>query len=393
MPSTFFFSNGTTVTSADTVITSFSHGARHSTLTSFQLGNEVTSIGNQTFQFCTLLTSATIPNSVTSMGGSTFWGCTNLASVTIGSGLTIIPNSAFALCTNLATVIINGNSLQVIDVGAFYGPNSLKEITIPNSLTSINASAFRDNANLIRVNFLGNAPSIGISAFDGTPVNLKIYRYSTKSGWSSTFGGKDVLLIDSPIHQGLQTFGFSNVSSGKFSIKKQNLGGGKMQITTKKRSDNLFTCPFEVDTSTCPGQDLTTSGWTKGLNTRIGKTTAPDGSNTAVEYESPGTSFTWVSQGYLQYWKPYTKYEFFIWAKSTLGTATNGQIMTVTKNSGGDRVALNASGNLTSTWQKFSITFTTGPTNLDNNSVAFFCADITAGVRFALWGAEMYRYG
>jgi hypothetical protein len=183
------------------------------------------------------------------------------------------------------------------------------------------------------------------------------------------------------------------VKTNKISVKKQNLGGGKIK-TTIKRSDNLFTCPFEVDIATCPSQGFGSSGWGYGGNTsRIGKTTAPDGSNTAVEYESLATFGSWVSQGYLQYWRPYTKYEFSIWAKSTLGTATNGQIMTVTKNSGDDRVSLNASGNLTSTWQKFSITFTTGPTNVNDYTVAFFCADITVGVRFALWGAEMYRYG
>jgi hypothetical protein len=112
--------------------------------------------------------------------------------------------------------------LTIIDVGAFYGPNSLTEITIPNSLTSLGASAFRYCNNLIRVNFLGNAPSVGAVAFDGTRYDLKIYRYSIKSGWSSTFGGKDVLLIGSPLHRGLQTFGLAGFSKGKISIKKQN---------------------------------------------------------------------------------------------------------------------------------------------------------------------------
>jgi len=199
MASTFFFSDSPfTVTSTDTVITYYSYNSR-TTLTSFELGNEVTRIEN-----------------------STFFGCTNLASVTIGSGVTSIGNSAFALCNNLGTVIINGNSLQVIEAGAFYGPNSLTEITIPNSLTSLGASAFRYCSNLIRVNFLGNAPSVGVLAFDGTPYDLKIYRYSIKSGWSSTFGGKDVLLIGSPLHKGLQTFGLAGFSKGKISIKKQN---------------------------------------------------------------------------------------------------------------------------------------------------------------------------
>jgi len=231
MASTFFFSDSPfTVTSADTVITSSSFGGRFSTLTSFQLGNEVTSIDGSAFSLCTALTSITIPNSVTSIGGSAFYGCTNLASVTIGSGVTSIGNSAFAFCTNLATVVINGNNLTVIDGGAFYGPNSLTKITIPKSVTFLGVSAFRYNANLIRVNFLGNAPSIDTLVFDGTSSELKIYRYSTKSGWSSTFGGRDVLLIDSGT-RGLRSFGFGSSSSGQASVKKTNIGSGRLTLS------------------------------------------------------------------------------------------------------------------------------------------------------------------
>jgi hypothetical protein len=184
----------------------------------------------------------------------------------------------------------------------------------------------------------------------------------------------------------------SNLSkNNKISIKKQNLGRGKIKIN--KRT-NLFICPFEIDTDTCPAvHPISGPGWYLAENTsRIGKTIAPDGSNTAVEYESFYTGNSFVSQGFLQYWLPNTTYVFSIWAKSTLGEATDGQIVNVTKNGGPDRVFIDAIGNLTSTWQKFTITFTTGE-SMNSYITAFFCGDITEGVRFALWGAEMYRYG
>ena len=134
-------------------------------------------------------------------------------------------------------------------------------------------------------------------------------------------------------------------------------------------------------------------GWYLESNTsRIGKTTAPDGSNTATEYESLNTSNSFVSQGFLQYWSPNTKYTFSIWAKSTLGEATGGDIINVTRNGSSDRVFLPALGNLTSEWKKFTITFTTDSSYAGFYTTAFFCANITAGVRFALWGAEMYKY-
>ena len=180
----------------------------------------------------------------------------------------------------------------------------------------------------------------------------------------------------------------SSIKNISFLVKKTNSVGGKITI----KPNNLFTCPFEVDTFTCPSIGFSDSGWYLASNTsRIGKTTAPDGSNTAVEYESLATGGSFVSQGFLQYWRPFTRYEFSIWAKSTLGVPTDGQIVNVTKDGGSDRVIIDAVGNLTSTWQKFTITFTTGP-SMNSYITAFFCADITAGVRFALWGAEMYRY-
>lgn len=171
------------------------------------------------------------------------------------------------------------------------------------------------------------------------------------------------------------------------SIKKQNLGGGKM-ITSLR---NYFTCPFEIDTVTCPTLGgLSEPGWYLAGNTvRIGKTIAPDGSNSAVEYKSSGTQGSFVSQGFQEYWRPNKTYIFSIWAKTTLGTAVNGEILNITRNDAEDRIFLPALGNLTSTWQKFTLSFTTGSSYSGDYITAFFCADITPDVQFALWGAEM----
>ena len=257
MPSTFFFSNSPfTATSTDAVITSSSYSGRTSTLTSVQLGNEATSIGSNAFLGCTALTSITIPNSVTSIESSAFQNCTALTSVTVPNSVTSIGSFAFNLCSNLSSVTlpINNNFIaiqgaafqfcasltnitipsSVTSIGnfAFYTCTALTSITIPNSVTSIGTRTF-DSSSLTRVNFLGNAPSLGSIPFNNTNANLKIYRYSTKSGWSSTFGGKDVLLIDTP-SKGLRTFGFPNISSGKISIKKQNTGGKRLVASPRQ---------------------------------------------------------------------------------------------------------------------------------------------------------------
>jgi hypothetical protein len=251
---------------------------------SITIPNSITSIQSYAFRNCTSLTSVTIPNSVITIGDVAFALCTSLTTLNIGSGLsnigsytfavlnslqgfnvdtnnpylstdtngvlfnksksilyqypngkndtsytipdsvTIIGKNAFSNLTKLTSISIP-NTVSFISVNAFRDSTSLIDLTIPKSVTFIDYYAFYGCSNLIRLNFLGNAPDLSVvySPFYNNSPNLKVYRYSTKSGWSSTFGGIDVLLIDSPIHQGLQTFGFSNVSSGKISIKKQNL--------------------------------------------------------------------------------------------------------------------------------------------------------------------------
>ena len=183
----------------------------------------------------------------------------------------------------------------------------------------------------------------------------------------------------------------SNLSkNNRISIKKQNLGGGKITI----KPNNLFTCPFEVDTTTCPSAVLSNSGWFRGINTiRIGRTTAPDNSNSAVIYQSITHSNCFVSQGFLQYWRPFTRYQFSIWAKLIAGEVGQGNIINVTRNSIEDRVLLPALGNLTSEWKKFTITFTTGGSYGGTAyTTAFFAENFDVGTQIALWGAEMYRY-
>jgi hypothetical protein len=71
---------------------------------------------------------------------------------------------------------------------------------------------------LNRINFLGNPPTLGNNVFLNANANLKIYRYSTKSGWGNTLQGRDVLLIDSNPHPGFQTFGTLNLSLGQLKI-------------------------------------------------------------------------------------------------------------------------------------------------------------------------------
>ena len=162
-------------------------------VTSYTIGNDVTSIGNYAFYGCTGLTSVTIPNSVTSIGNNAFDGCTGLTSVTInsnailstnysfssslkdvfgnqvtsytiGNDVTSIGNYAFSDCTGLTSVTI-GNSVTSIGNDAFVNCDGLTSVTIPNSVTSIGNEAFNGCDGLTSVTIDNGVTSIGNTAF------------------------------------------------------------------------------------------------------------------------------------------------------------------------------------------------------------------------------------
>jgi len=121
-------------------------------ITTLEIPETVTSIGNYAFYGCSGLTSVTIPNSVTSIGGYAFSGCSGLESITIGNSVTSIGDGAFSLCSSLTSVTIP-NSVTSIGIAAFYGCSGLTSVTIPNSVTSIGGYAFSGCSGLTSVAF------------------------------------------------------------------------------------------------------------------------------------------------------------------------------------------------------------------------------------------------
>ena len=165
-----------------------------SSLTSIEMPNSVTSIGECTFYNCSSLTSIEIPNSVTgigdrafsncpieeaiipsfagsyiknsslkivkitsgeSVGNNEFKDCNSLISIEIGDSITSIGTSAFENCINLTSIKIGGKVTR-IDNYAFEGCSSLTSIEIPNNVTSIGAGVFSNCIKLTSIK-LGNS--------------------------------------------------------------------------------------------------------------------------------------------------------------------------------------------------------------------------------------------
>ncbi len=105
--------------------------------------NSVTSIGGWAFSYCYGLTSITIPNSVTAIGNGAFEGCIGLTSVDISNSVTSIGRYAFYNCQGLTSINI---PYSVTSIGnyAFFWCTGLTSIVIPNSVTSIGNEAFKN---------------------------------------------------------------------------------------------------------------------------------------------------------------------------------------------------------------------------------------------------------
>lgn len=144
-------------------------------LTSINIPDSVTSIGDSAFRWCKTLTSINIQDSVTSIGNSAFYGCRSLSSINIPDSVTSIGNSTFLLCGSLTSINIPG-SVTSIGNRAFYGCCSLTCINIPDSVTSIGNIAFIGCKSLTSINIPNSVTSIGRRAFHGceslTNINI-----------------------------------------------------------------------------------------------------------------------------------------------------------------------------------------------------------------------------
>ena len=122
-------------------------------LKSIEIPDSVTVIGRNAFMNCSSLTNIIIPNSVDDIGKAVFYGCTMLTSVTLSSQTKILEGyydsndkkayGFFGSCRNLKSIELPS---KVYNIGnyAFDGCSSLTSIIISDSVSNIGGRAFRD---------------------------------------------------------------------------------------------------------------------------------------------------------------------------------------------------------------------------------------------------------
>jgi len=146
-------------------------------ITSVDIPDGVTNIGNSAFKYCTSLKNVIIPDSVTSIGYEAFYNCYELTSIKIPNGVTKINQRTFSGCRELTSIYIPDSVTYIADQA--FSHSGLISITIPNSVTSIPDYAFSSCSKLTSITIPSNIRVIMMGAF-----------YDCKNLTTVTFQGK-----------------------------------------------------------------------------------------------------------------------------------------------------------------------------------------------------------
>jgi hypothetical protein len=173
---------------------------------SFIFGNTVEIIPSFLCYGCTGLTSVNIGDLVTTIGQSAFGYCTSLPSVSFGKSVRIIEYEAFRGCSSLTTVDLP-NSVTNIGGSAFYDCESLTSVTISNSVVRVGSSSFYNCGSLNTVTFGENVSLIGPEAFKGCTSLDNIVTLMRQPIYisSSVFEGVTTATCDLHVRQGSKT--------------------------------------------------------------------------------------------------------------------------------------------------------------------------------------------
>jgi hypothetical protein len=148
------------------------------------VGDDVISVGNYAFQYCsnlvsvtfgssivqvcnysfdgTALTSVEMPDNIRRIGYMAFNDCVDLVTVTVGTGMANIDGSAFKNCSNLVSLTCKAVTPPNLSTGAFTGASSLAHIYVPAESVDAykGANKWKDYASIIEAIPGGDDPEL-----------------------------------------------------------------------------------------------------------------------------------------------------------------------------------------------------------------------------------------
>ena len=99
-------------------------------------------IDDNAFESCSNMTSLSLGENITSIGKNSFRDCSSLKIVNIPNSVTILDDYSFSGCSSLEEIVI-GNHVKTISQYAFEDCKSLQSINIPNSVNTISNYVFK----------------------------------------------------------------------------------------------------------------------------------------------------------------------------------------------------------------------------------------------------------
>jgi hypothetical protein len=141
--------------------------------------NDVTTIGEGAFFYCSALISIDLPSGLKSIGAYSFGSCSSLVSIDIPISVTGINAGVFHSCSNLSSINVeNENTKYFSEDGVLYNKEKTTIVrypegktgnsyVIPNSVTTIGENAFYNCFALITVTIPNSVKTIKKGAFSG----------------------------------------------------------------------------------------------------------------------------------------------------------------------------------------------------------------------------------
>lgn len=249
----------TSMTIPDNVVTFGNEVFRNSGVSDVTLGNGISSIGSNTFNYCTNLTTVTLGNGITSIGEQAFMWCENLTSINIPATLTSLAKNAFAYCESLTSIELP-STLTSIAEQAFISCASLPSVIIPEGITRIEASTFRGCSSMIYVEIPESVTYIGTGAFAECtsmtyaviPSNVNYIGYSAFADCSNlvslTFNATDCIDFNMVEMVGWIAYPFVNCPIGEV-VFGENVEKIPAYFLSDASVENLtyFTIPSSVE--------------------------------------------------------------------------------------------------------------------------------------------------